>query len=115
MASSSNNTTITGMEGHSTNRPPLFDGSNYQFWSYRMSIFMWSYDYKIWDVVMGGPYVAMKKKTRSEESEPKLRSVWMKAEVKKVQINFKAFNTLHCALNLKEFNRISTCKTAKKI
>ena len=30
-------------------------------------------------------------------------------------MNFKANNTLHCALNPTEFNRISTCKTAKEI
>ena len=49
-----------GVEGHSTNRLFLFDGSNYQFWSNRMSIFMRSYDYEMWDVVLDGPYVPMK-------------------------------------------------------
>ena len=51
MASSSNNTMTVGVEGHSTNRPPLFDRSNYQFWSNRMSIFMRSYDYEMWECV----------------------------------------------------------------
>ena len=35
--------------------------------------------------------------------------------MKKVQLNFKVRNTLHCALNPIEFNRISTCKLAKEI
>ena len=35
--------------------------------------------------------------------------------MKKVQVNFKAINTLHCALNPSEFNRIPTCMTAKEI
>ena len=35
--------------------------------------------------------------------------------MKKVQVNFKEINTLHCALNFTEFNRISTCKMAKEI
>ena len=61
-----------GVEGHSINRPPLFDGSNYQFWSNLISTFMWSYDYEMWDVVLDGPYVPMKTKAGSEESEPKL-------------------------------------------
>ena len=39
----------------------------------------------------------------------------MEAKVKKVKVNFKATNTLHCALNPNEFNRISTCKMAKEI
>ena len=80
-----------------------------------MSIIMRSYDYELWDIVMDCPYVPMKTKVRSEESEPKLRSEWTKAEVKKVHVNFKAINTLHCTLNLTKFNQISTCKMAKEI
>ena len=47
--------------------------------------------------------------------EPKLRDEWTEAKLKKVQMNFKAINTLHCFLNATEFNRISTCKTTKEI
>ena len=104
MASSSTNTIAVGVEGHSTNRPPIFDGSNYQFWSNRMSIFMQSYDYKMWDVVLDGPYVPMKTSTGVKALVPKLRSEWSESEVKKVQVNFKIINTLHCALNPTEFN-----------
>ena len=99
----------TGVEGHSTNRPPLFDGSNYQFWSNRMSIFMRSYNYEMWDVVLDAPYVPMTTRMGSEALEPKLQSEWSKTVVKKVQVNFKAINTLCCALNPTKFNRISTC------
>ena len=67
------------------------------------------------DDVLDGPYMPMKKKVESEELELKLRSKWTKVEVKKVQVNFKAINTLHCAWNPTEFNRISTCKMAKEI
>ena len=35
--------------------------------------------------------------------------------MKKVQLNFKAMNTLHCPLNPMEFNRISACKSTKDI
>ena len=65
--------------------------------------------------MLDGPYVPMKTKTRSEDLVPKLRSEWSESEMKKVQVNFKAINTLHCAFNPTEFNRISTCKTAKEI
>ena len=58
-------------EGHSINKPHLFDGTNYQFWSNKMSIYMRSYDYQIWDVVVDGPFVPIKTKGRSEEIEPK--------------------------------------------
>ena len=115
MVSSLINTLVVGVERHSTNRPPLFDGSNYQFWSNRMSIFMRAYDYEMWDVVLDGPYVLMKTKAGSEALEPKIRSEWTDLEIKRVQENYKVINTLHCALNPTEFNRISICKTAKEI
>ena len=57
----------------------------------------------------------MKTKAESEAMKPKIRSEWTELEIKKVQVNYKAINTLHCALNPMEFNRISTCKTAKEI
>ena len=53
----------------------------------------------MWDVVLDGPYVPMKIGTRVEASVPKLRSKWSESKVKRVQVNFKAINTLHCALN----------------
>ena len=80
-----------------------------------MSIFMRAYDYEMWDVVLDSPHVPMKTKTGSEALEPKLRSEWTELEIKKVQVNFKAINTLHYALNPIEFNYISTCKIAKEI
>ena len=100
----SSNSTVVGMEGQSINRPPLFDGTNYQFWSNRMSIFMRSFDYEIWDIVMEGPYVPTKLKGTNQELKPKPRKEWTEAELKKVQMNFKAINTLHCSLNATKFN-----------
>ena len=64
--------------------------------------------------MLDGPYVPMKTRTGSEALEPKLRSEWSETEVKKVQVNLKAINTRHCALNPTEFNRILTFMTTKK-
>ena len=69
-----------------------------------MNIFMQSYDYEMWDVVLDGPYVPIKIDMRVKTLVPKLRSEWSESKVKKVQVNFKAINTLHCALNPTEFN-----------
>ena len=80
-----------------------------------MSIFMRSYNYEMWDVVLDGPYIPMKTGTGIKASILKLRSEWSESKVKTVQVNFKAINTLHCALNPIECNRISTCKTTKEI
>ena len=46
---------------------------------------------------MDGPYVPTKAKRKSEELESKLRNEWTDTDMKKVQLNFKAMNTLHCA------------------
>ena len=73
-----------------------------------MSIFMRAYDYELWDVVLDGPYVLMNTKAGSKALEPKIKNEWIEAEIKKVQVNYKAINTLYCALNPTEFNRIST-------
>ena len=76
---------------------------------------MRSFDYEMWDIVMEGPYVPTKSKSTSQELERKLRDEWTDPELKKVQMNFKAINTIHCSLNATKFNRISTCKTTKEI
>ena len=81
---SSSNSSAANLEGHSINRPPLFDETNYQFWSNRMSVYMRSCDYEMWDIVMDGPYVPTKTKRKNGELEPKLRSEWTNAETKKV-------------------------------
>ena len=64
---------------------------------------------------MEGPYVSIKTKGASQDMKPKPRDEWTEVELKKVQMNFKVINTLHCSLNAMEFNRISTCKIAKEI
>ena len=53
----------------------------------------------MWDVVLDGPYIPMKKKVESEAIEPKIKTEWTELEIKKVQVNYKAINTLHCVLN----------------
>ena len=80
-----------------------------------MNVYMRSCDYEMWDVVMDDPYVPTKTKERNEELKPKLRSEWTDVDMKKVKLNVKAMNTLHCALNITKFNRISSCESAKEI
>ena len=80
-----------------------------------MSIFMRSYDYLMWNILVDDLFVPMRKIRVSKEQVPKQRSEWINAEVKKIEINLKAINTLHCALNPTEFNRISTYKIVKEI
>ena len=79
-----------------------------------MSIYMRFCDYLMWNVVVDGFFVLMRQIRGSDELEPKQKSEWTNGEVKKIQINFKTINTLHCALSPTKFNQISTCKMAKE-
>ncbi|WRX29158.1 hypothetical protein QQP08_021645 [Theobroma cacao] len=102
-------------EGQSTNRPSLFDGSNYPYWSTRMSIYIRAIDYEMWDVITDGPFMPLTVNVVTNELMPKPRSEWTEAETKKVQVNFKAINRLHCTLTPTEFNKVSSCTTAKQV
>ncbi|WRX29159.1 hypothetical protein QQP08_021646 [Theobroma cacao] len=102
-------------EGQSTNRPPLFDGSNYPYWSTRMSIYIRAIDSEMWDVITDGPFMPLTVNVVTNELMPKPRSEWTEAETKKVQVNFKAINRLHCTLTPTKFNKVSSCKTAKQV
>ncbi|XVF04604.1 hypothetical protein REPUB_Repub05bG0098600 [Reevesia pubescens] len=114
MASSSLAPSNGILEGHATNRPPLFDGTNYQLWSTRIAIYIQACDMDMWNIIMEDSFIPTKKNEANEVvSKPK--SEWTSDDKAKVQVNFKAINTLYCAFNLAEFNRISTCNNAKEI
>ena len=51
---------------------------------------------------------------RSEEST-KPEKEWDEVDKKLAQLNAKAMNVLYCVLDANEFNRISTCASAKEI
>ena len=46
---------------------------------------------------------------------PKLEDDWDEQDIKKIELNAKAMNLLYCALDPTEFNRVSTCSSAKEI
>ena len=46
---------------------------------------------------------------------PKPSSQWSELEKKKLSLNSKAMNALFCALNMKEFHRVSSCESAQEI
>ncbi|XVF09368.1 hypothetical protein REPUB_Repub07fG0086700 [Reevesia pubescens] len=103
MASSSSAPSNEILEGHATNRPPFFSDTNYQFWSTRIAVYIQVYDMDMWDIIIIS-YFVQTKKNEVNEVVPKSKSEWTVDDKAKVQVNFKAINTLHCALNLVEFN-----------
>ena len=91
-------------EGHSTQRPPLFDGSNYNYWKCRMKIYLQSLNYELWNIVEA-PYT----KPITNYTD------WSDDQKKNANLDVKAMNALFCALTKEEFNRVSTTTSANQI
>ena len=91
-------------EGHATNRPPLFEGTDYSYWKMRMKYYIQSVDYQCWERIESGDYT-----TTSDREE------WTSADKAEFRKNALTITILHCGLSRSEFNRISICSTAKEI
>ncbi|MED6191073.1 hypothetical protein PIB30_112469, partial [Stylosanthes scabra] len=76
-------------------------------------------DMKVWKVVEQGDHIPMKRSTTKvgETSKvieiPKDESEFDDDDLKKISLNNKAINFIHCALNEDDYMKISTCETAK--
>jgi hypothetical protein len=97
-------------EGGSSNRPPLFDGSNYYFWKGKMELFLRSQDNDMWQVITDGDFVPTTK-----EGAVKEKSSWSTDEKAQVLLNSKARLFLSCALTMEESERVDECKNAKEV
>ncbi|KAH9697228.1 hypothetical protein KPL71_023524 [Citrus sinensis] len=104
----------TFREGQSTTRPPFFDGNDYAYWKTRMRIYLQALDYEIWEVVCDGPFLPLTKNEFGEDI-PKPSREWNELEKRKASLNSKAMNALFCALDKKEFHRVSSCESANEI
>jgi hypothetical protein len=91
-------------EGLSIQRPPLFDGSNYNYWKCRMRIYLQSMGYDTWNIVET-PY----EKPTTPYSE------WTTTQKTNANLDSKAMNALFCAMDKSEFNRVSTASNAHEI
>ena len=101
------------VEGQSTNQHPLFNGSNYTYWKAQMKIFIQALDYDMWSIIVNRPHTTTKIIDGVESIKPEKE--WDEVDKKMAQLNAKAIDVLYCALDANEFNRISTCMSAKKI
>ncbi|XP_070002846.1 uncharacterized protein [Nicotiana sylvestris] len=86
-------------EGQSIYHPPKFDGKCYWWWKARMHDFIMAKDCELWDVIYDDLFVPIKSE----------------ADKKAVEKNFRAKKILVYGLGPKEYDRISTCDTAKEI
>ena len=101
-------------QGRSANRPPLFAGNNFAHWKCLMKMFVIDQDMELWDIIIKGPKIPMKTK-EDGESVPKSEDEFTQTDLEQVSKNYKAMNLIYCGLDANEFNRITSCKTAKEI
>ncbi|GAV88465.1 DUF4219 domain-containing protein/UBN2 domain-containing protein, partial [Cephalotus follicularis] len=85
---------------------PLFDGNNYSHWKAKMTIFIQSLDYNLWDLIVDRPHLPSIR-DENGESIPKARNT--------VQLNAKAKHVIICAINSSEFNRVCSCISTKEM
>jgi hypothetical protein len=90
---------MTSHEGSSTNRAPLFDGTNFAFWKIRMRTYLMSLGVDVWDVVETGyvkPVVLASKDDKLE-----------------FRFNAKAMNSILSGLAEAEFVKVMHCDSTK--
>ena len=92
------------LERQSTHRPPLFTGSDYDYWKTRLTLYIKAQDYYVWRVIANGPHIPTK--TMEWATIVKLESEWNEAHVNLIELNCKAMSSLYCALDPNEFNRV---------
>src|SRR4030066_617462 len=101
-------------EGGLLNRPPLLDGSNYDYWKSRMSAFLKSIDSKTWKAVLKGwehPVVVNAEGVRTADLKPE--DEWSKEEDELALGNSKALNALFNGVDKNIFRLIKHCTIAK--
>ncbi|GAV79117.1 hypothetical protein CFOL_v3_22582 [Cephalotus follicularis] len=79
-----------------------------------MTIFIQSLDYNLWDLIVDGPNLPTIT-LENGEVVSKPRNLYDDYDRKQVQINAKAKHIIICAINSNDFNRISSCISAKEI
>ncbi|KAH9744000.1 hypothetical protein KPL70_003507 [Citrus sinensis] len=104
----------TFRKGQSTTRPPYFDGNDYPYWKIRMRIYLQALNYEIWEIVNDGPFMPLTKNEVGKDI-PKPSRDWNEFKKRKASLNSKAMNVLFCALDKKEFHRVSSCESANEI
>ncbi|GAV61589.1 UBN2 domain-containing protein, partial [Cephalotus follicularis] len=78
-----------------------------------MTIFLQSLDYQLWHIIVSGPRTP----TRTIEGvvSPKPENEYNDNDFRMLQLNSKAKHVLFCAVGPNEFNRISSCDSAKEM
>ncbi|GAV58732.1 DUF4219 domain-containing protein/UBN2 domain-containing protein [Cephalotus follicularis] len=101
-------------ESQNISKPPYFDGNNYSHWKAKMTIFIQSLDYNLWDLIVDGPNLPTIR-NKNGDAIPKSRNTYDDNDRRRVQINAKAKHIIICAINSNDFNKILSCISAKEM
>ena len=100
--------------GRFVNRPPLLDGSNYDYWKSCMISFLKSIDSKTWKGVLKGweHHVALDK-DGNKTTVLKSKQEWTTTEDESLLTNSRALNTIFDRVDKNMFRMIKQCIVAK--
>ncbi|GAV63755.1 UBN2 domain-containing protein, partial [Cephalotus follicularis] len=79
-----------------------------------ITIFIQSLDYNLWDLIVDGPNLPTIR-NENRKNIPKPRNTYNYEDRKRVQMNAKAKHIIICAINSSDFNRVSSCISAKEM
>src|ERR1044072_8497901 len=102
------------MVGGSVNRPPILDGTNYDYWKARMVVYLKSTDSKTWKAIVKGwkhPVIVSQEATSTSDLKPEEKCT--KKEDEEALANYKASNVIFNGVDKNMFRLISTCTEAK--
>ena len=100
-------------EGHSTNRPPLFNESDFVYWKARIRVYFQVIDFDLQHIMTNGPHTPTV--LANGVQTPKPINDYSEDDKKLASMNAKAINIFYCALKRNEFNRMFTCTNAHDI
>ncbi|GAV68367.1 LOW QUALITY PROTEIN: zf-CCHC domain-containing protein/UBN2 domain-containing protein, partial [Cephalotus follicularis] len=86
---------------------PFFDGNTCCHWKAKMTIFIQSLDYNLWDLIVDGPNLPTVT-LENGDVVPKPRNLYDDNDRRRVQVNAKAKHIIICAINSNDFSRISS-------
>eukprot|EP00253_Pinus_taeda_P019655 PITA_19655 len=93
---------MSNYEREASIRPPIFDGTNFNYWKVRVTAYLQSLGTDVWDIIETGYNFPSATPTDA-------------AEKKKYETNAKAVNTLLGCLSKTEFVKVMQYKSAKEI
>src|ERR1044072_2507730 len=105
-------------EGGSVNRPPLLDGTNYDYWKARMTAFLKAIDNKTWKAIVKGWSPPVKttigESSATSKSTLKEEADWTPEEDAEALANSKALNAIFNGVDKIMFRMINMCTVAKE-